>query len=341
MKLGLQIGYSGAQMIDHTELVKEAERLGYSTVWTAEAYGSDAVTHLTWYAAHTERINLATGIMQIPARTPAMCASTVATLDALSGGRVILGLGLSGPQVVEGFHGVPYGRPLARTREYVEIVRKFLARDEPVAYDGREYHLPAVGEGATGLGKPLRLILHPVRNEVPIYLGAEGPKNLEMTGEIADGWISMFAAPNHIGLYREPIERGLAKSGRTWEEFPVAASVMCIPGDDVSNCAAMVKPMIALYVGGMGAKDRNFHFDAVCRYGFEDAAVEIQDKYLAGDKAGAMAAVPDALCDEMSLLGPPERIRERLEPWEKAGIDELTIMNTGIDTIRTMAELVL
>ena len=342
MRLGLQLGYSGPTMVDHTDTVVEAERLGYDSIWTAEAYGSDAVTPLVWYGARTERIRLGTAIMQMPARTPAMTASTIATLDALSGGRVICGLGLSGPQVVEGFHGVPYGKPLTRSREYVEVVRRFLRREEPVAFAGKEIRLPADGPGSHGLGKPLRLILHPIRPDIPIYLGAEGPRNLELAGEIADGWITLFNSPTHMQeLYLEPIERGLAKSGRTMADFDVAASVMVVPGADWRACAAMVKPMIALYIGGMGAKDRNFHFDAVCRFGYEEAAITIQDHYLAGDKMAAMTAVPDELCDEIALLGPSERLAERLEPWRKAGVDDLLIMNSGVETLRTMAEICL
>ncbi len=340
LRLGLQLGYSGAKLNDATKAVQEAERLGYDSIWTAEAYGSDAITPLTWYAARTDRIKLGTAVMQMPARTPATTAMTVATLDSLSGGRVICGLGLSGPQVAEGFHGVPFGRPLVRTREYVEIVRAFLKREEPVTYDGREYQLPNNGEGSTGLGKPLRLILHPVRDEVPIYLGAQGPKNLELAGEIADGWLPLWISPFHMDMYLDPIRRGLERSGRTFDDLDVAVPVTVIPGEDISACAAFVKPVLALYVGGMGAKGRNFHYDAVCRFGYESAAVEIEHLYSSGDKMAAAAAVPTELCDEIALLGPWDRIKDRLGAWRDAGVDDLLMPLTNIETLRRMTELV-
>jgi F420-dependent oxidoreductase-like protein len=342
MRLGLNLGYWGAGGSNGVELAQEAERLGFDSVWTAEAYGSDALTPLTWVGALTSKIKLGTGILQMPARTPANTAMSAATLDMLSGGRVLLGLGLSGPQVVEGWHGQPYGKPLTRTREYVEIVRRILAREEPLDFQGEEYQIPI--PGGTGLGKPLKLILHPLRPRIPIYLAAIGPRNIELAGEIADGWLPVFLAPEKESAYLQPLDAGLAKRQQPSEfdpPFDIAPTVMVVLGDDVDLCRAMIKPMLALYIGGMGAKGRNFYNDLVCRYGYEGPANDIQDLYLAGKKREAEALVPDALVDEVALCGPKERIAERLEPWKRSRVTTLICGTTQPEAMRVMAELCL
>jgi F420-dependent oxidoreductase-like protein len=342
MRLGLNLGYWGAGGSNGVELAQEAERLGFDSVWTAEAYGSDALTPLTWVGALTKKIKLGTGILQMPARTPANTAMSAATLDMLSGGRVLLGLGLSGPQVVEGWHGQPYGKPLTRTREYVEIVCRILARAEPLDFQGEEYQIPI--PGGTGLGKPLKLILHPLRPRIPIYLAAIGPKNIELAGEIADGWLPIFLAPEKESAYLQPLDAGLAKRQQPFEfdpPFDIAPTVMVVLGDDANLCRAMIKPMLALYIGGMGAKGRNFYNDLVCRYGYEGPANDIQDLYLAGKKREAEALVPDALVDEVALCGPKERIAERLEPWKRSRVTTLICGTTQPEAMRVMAELCL
>jgi F420-dependent oxidoreductase-like protein len=342
MRLGLNLGYWGAGGSDGVALAQEAERLGFDSVWTAEAYGSDALTPLTWVGALTSKIKLGTGILQMPARTPANTAMSAATLDMLSGGRVLLGLGLSGPQVVEGWHGQPYGKPLTRTREYVEIVRRILARAEPLDFQGKEYQVPI--PGGTGLGKPLKLILHPLRPRIPIYLAAIGPKNIELAGEIADGWLPVFLAPEKESAYLQPLDAGLAKRPQPSEFDPpvdIAPTVMVVLGEDVNLCRAMIKPMLALYIGGMGAKGRNFYNDLVCRYGYEGPAHDIQDLYLAGKKREAEALVPDALVDEVALCGPKERIAELLEPWKRSRVTTLICGTTQPEAMRVMAELCL
>ena len=318
MRLGLQLGYDDPPT--WTRLAEEAERCGFHSVWTSEAYGSDAVSPLAWIGARTENIRLGTAIMQMPARSPATTAATVATLDLLSGNRVLLGLGTSGPQVAEGWHGQAWGKPLTRTREYVEIVRAILRRDAPLEHHGEHYDIPYSGPGATGLGKPLRIIVHPPRADVPIYLAAIGPKNVALAAEIGDGWLPIFFSP---------------------ERFDVAPMAPVVVGRDVDTCRAQVKPRLALYVGGMGARGRNFYFDLACRYGYEEAAARVQGLYLAGRRPEAEAAVPDALVDEVALCGPPERIRERLTAWREAGVTTLVCATTQLDAIRLMAELVL
>ncbi len=294
MRLGLALGYWGSGPAEFMPVVEEAEQLGYESVWTAEAYGSDAVVPLAWIAARTETINVGTAIMQMPGRTPANTAMTVATLDMLSGGRAKLGLGLSGPQVVEGWHGVPYGKPLGKTREYVEIVREILEREKPLEHQGEHYQIPYDGPDATGLGKPLKLITHPLRADVPIYLAAIGPKNVRLTAEIADGWLPIFFAPERFDIWAPVLQEGFDKAGggKSLDGFDVAANCPVILGDDVEACRQFVKPMLALYVGGMGARGKNFYFDLACRYGYEAEAVEIQDLYLDGKKQEAAAKVP-------------------------------------------------
>jgi F420-dependent oxidoreductase-like protein len=342
MRLALNLNYSGAAMSLDMARILEAERLGYDSVWTAEAYGSDAVVPAAWIAARTERIHVGTGIMQIPARTPAMTAMTAMTFDALSGGRFRLGLGVSGPQVAEGWHGQPFGKPLVKTREYVEIVRAILRREKPVEFRGEYYQIPYAGPGATGLGKPLRSILHG-RADLPIYLAAVGPKNVALAAEIADGWIPVFFSACRPQLFREWLASGFKAAGRSAADasrFDVMPMISVVVGDDVAACRAAVKPRVALYVGGMGARGRNFYNDIARRYGYEEAAQRIQDAYLAGRKDEAIAAVPDALVDEIALCGPRERLRERLAEWKTSGAT--TLMVTGDTTaVRTMAELVL
>ena len=339
MKLGINIGYSGAQMRLPVEHVLEVERLGYDSVWTAEAYGSDAVTPLGYLAAKTTRIKLGTAIMQIPARTPAMCAMTMSTLDALSGGRVVVGLGLSGPQVVEGWHGVPYGKPAARTREYVEILRKIWAREEPVEYHGQEYELPYSGPGATGLGKPLRSILQ--GRQLPVYLATMGPVNIRATAELADGWLPIWFSPRRMPMFRPDLEAGFARAGtgKSWKDFDIAAGCTVTIGDDVKACLAEMKPVLALYVGGMGAREKNFHNEMARKYGYTEAAERIQELYLAGRKDEATAAVPDELCDEMSLCGPEARIRERYRAWEDAGVTTMLVQARQQQALELMADI--
>ena len=343
MRLGLMTGYSGAQLTLPLEMIQLADRLGYYAVWTAEAYGSDAVAPLAWIGALTERIHLGTAIMQMPARTPAATAMTAMTLDQLSGGRMLLGLGLSGPQVVEGWHGVAYGKPLLKTREYVAIVRKILARKEPLVHEGEHYRIPYAGEDATGLGKPLKSILHG-RADLPIYLAAIGPKNVELAAEIADGWLPIFFAPEHYAAaYAPAVEAGLAKAGtgKTLAAFDIAPSVPVALGDDVDACRASIKPFLALYVGGMGAKGKNFYYDLACRYGFDAAADQVQALYLQGQKEGAARAIPDELVDAVALCGPKERIAERLELWRSSPVKTLNITTFSSEAVRVMAELVL
>jgi F420-dependent oxidoreductase-like protein len=342
MRLGLMLGYSGARIELPMAMVAEAERLGYYAVWTSEAYGSDAVTPLAWIGARTERIRLGTAIMQMPARTPANTAMTAITLDQLSSGRLLLGLGLSGPQVVEGWHGQPYGKPLARTREYVSIVRQVFRREGPLTHAGAHYQIPYKGDDATGLGKPLKCTLHG-RVDLPIYLAAIGPKNVELAAEIADGWLPIFFSPERYdATYREAVEAGfaLAGGGKSLAGFDIAPTVSVVMGNDVTACWLGVKPLLALYIGGMGARGKNFYFDLACRYGYEAAAHTIQDLYLDGKRTEAAFAVPDALVDEVALCGPRERIAERLALWRDSPVTTLNIAAFDVETLRTMAELV-
>jgi len=342
MRLGLALGYTGARVQVDVQAVQVAERLGYHSVWTAEAYGSDAVVPLAWLGAVTYRIRLGTAILQMAARSPAMTAMTAMTLDALSGGRALLGLGVSGPQVVEGWHGQPFGKPLGRTREYVAIVRAILARQRPLEHEGEHYQIPYRGPGATGLGKPLRSIVHG-RADLPIYLAAIGPKNVALAAEIADGWLPVFFSPGRAGNFQSALAEGFGRAGVAGksESFDVAPMAPVVVGADVQACRARVKPRIALYVGGMGAPKQNFYFDLACRYGYEADAARLQQLYLSGRRAEAEAAVPDALVDEVALCGPPERIRERLSLWRAAGVTTLICATSQPDAIRVMAELVL
>ena len=343
LRLGLNLGYSGAKIRLPVELVQEADRLGYYAVWAAESYGSDAVTPLAWLGALTENIHLGTAIMQMPGRTPANTAMTAMTLDQLSNGRLLLGLGLSGPQVAEGWHGQPYGKPLGKTREYVEIVRAILRREQPLVHTGAHYTVPYAGPDATGLGKPLKSILHG-RPEMPIYLAAIGPKNVELAAEIADGWLPIFFSPEHYDdVYRPQIEAGFEKAGggKSIDGFDIAVSLPVVVGDDLTACFNQVKPFLALYIGGMGARGKNFYFDLACRYGFEGAAVAVQDNYLAGNRWEAIGAVPDALVDAVALCGPRERIAERLDLWKRSPVTTLNIADPDLMNVRMMAELLL
>jgi len=343
MQLALNLNYSGAAVALDSDKVVEAERLGYGSVWSAEAYGSDAVTPVAWLAAKTTRIHVGTAIMQIAGRTPACTAMTAMTLDALSGGRFRLGLGVSGPQVVEGWHGQAFGKPLKKTREYVEVVRAILRREKPVEYRGEYYQIPYAGPDATGLGKPLKSILHG-RSTLPIYLAAIGPKNVALAAEIADGWIPIFFSPRRMAMFREWLGDGFRAAGKVGtdaeRQFDVMPLAVVIVGDDAAACRAAVKPRLALYVGGMGARGRNFYNDVACRYGYEAAAKTIQDLYLAGRKDEAVAAVPDALVDEVALCGPRERIRERVAEWKAAGVTTLMVAGDP-SAVRVMAELTL
>ncbi|MBA3787233.1 MAG: LLM class F420-dependent oxidoreductase [Actinobacteria bacterium] len=332
MKLGLQLGYDDPRAA--VALAQEADRLGFHSAWTSEAYGSDAVTVASWIAATTEQIGIGTAIMQMPARTPAATAMTVASLDHLSGGRVLLGLGTSGPQVVEGWHGVAWGKPLGRTREYVEIVRAALRR-ETVEHHGPHYDIPYSGDDATGLGKPLKLIVKPLRADVPIYLAAIGPKNVALAAEIADGWLPIFFSPQR---FREVHGPSLESAP---DGFDVAPLCPVVVDDDVQMCRDLLKPMLALYVGGMGARSKNFYNTLAQRYGYEEAAAQIQELYLAGQKGEAAVAVPDELVDEIALVGPKERIAERLEAWREAGISTLVLQVRQPEALQVMAELVL
>ncbi len=343
MRLGLNVGYAGARVDARLELVQEADRLGYDSVWAAEAYGSDAATVLAWYGASTERIRLGAGIFQMPARTPAMTAMTAVTLSELSGGRFLLGLGLSGPQVVEGWHGVPYGKPLGKTREYVEILRAIFAREDRLTHAGDHYRIPYDGDDATGLGRPLKLTVHPT-HEIPIYLASIGPKNVALTAEIADGWLPIWYSPYRAReVFGQHLDSGFAASGEPGKaaRFDVAPSVPAVVTDDVDQARWGIRPVLALYVGGMGAKGRNFYFDLACRYGYEEAAIRIQEFYLDGKKEEAIAAVPDAMVDDVALLGPRERIRDALEAWQESGVTTLIVTAQEVRTLRTMAELVL
>jgi F420-dependent oxidoreductase-like protein len=339
MRLGLTAGYSGAKLGVNIDLILEAERLGFDTVWTAEAYGSDAVSPLAWIAAKTSKIRLGTAIMQMPARSPAMTAMTAMSLDGLSGGRFILGLGPSGPQVVEGWHGVAYGKPLTRTREYVSIVRQILRREAPLEHKGEHYQIPYAGAGATGLGKPLKSILHG-RPELEIYTASIGPAGVACSGEVADGLIPVWMNPERFDLLEPHLEKGFAKAGggKSLADFDVAPFVTCVMGDDVEKCRMPVKGMLSLYIGGMGARGKNFYNDYAKRLGYEEDAIKIQDLFLDGKKGEALAAVPDKLVDEIALVGPKERIVERLEAWKASKVSNMLIGGGQPEALRVLAE---
>jgi F420-dependent oxidoreductase-like protein len=334
----LQLGY--ADPAGEVALAVEADRLGFHSVWTSESYGADAVTPLAWIAARTERINVGSAIMQMPARTPAATATTVATLDILSGGRVLLGLGTSGPQVAEGWHGQPWGKPLARTREYVEIVRAILRREQPLEHHGAHYDVPYSGPDATGLGKPLKIIVRPLRAEVPIYLAAIGPKNVALAAEIADGWLPIFFSPERLAEVHGPsLAEGFAARGGRPDDWDLAPLVPVVVDDDVQACRDMLKPLLALYVGGMGARGQNFYNRLAQRYGYGAEAAVIQDLFLAGKKGEAAASVPDALVDEIALVGDRARIADRLAAWREAGVTTLILQARQPEALQLLAEL--
>jgi len=345
LKLGLNTGFwaSGPPSPAALEAVKEAERLGFDSIWTSEAYGCDVLTPLAWWGSQTQKVRLGTAIMQMSARRPTAAAMAAMTMDHLSGGRFILGMGVSGPQVVEGWYGEPFGKPLARTREYVSIVRDAIARREPVTSDGAHYPLPANGhEGITGLGKPLKSTLHPLRERIPICLGAEGPKNIALTAEIADGWLALFYSPHHDAeLYRPCLEEGFARRDRPHDDFEIHASVPFIVHDDVEQAADMIRPRLALYFGGMGARSMNFHREVPVRMGYEAEARKIQELYLEGKKDEAAAAVPTRLVEQLALIGPADKIRHDLEAWRESSVTSLLIEPGPPERLRQAAELVL
>ena len=340
MKLGLSLGYSGAHLALPVELVQRAEKLGYDSVWTAEAYGTDAITPLAYLAAKTERIKLGTAIMQLAARTPANAAMSAATVDALAGGgRFIAGIGVSGPQIVEGWYGQPWGRPYWRIKDYVGIMRKIFAREAPVAHEGSEISLPYTGPGALGVGKPLRSILH-MNPNIPIYLGTGNEATVRLTAEIADGWLPLGLVPGSLPEYLPWLEEGFrrAGNGKSLKNFEIQGSVHVDVADDVKASLAKMKPEVALYVGGMGHKDKNFHKDIMIRRGFKDAADRIQELYLAKRKDEAAAAVPDEWVDLKSLVGPPARIKQRYKAWEDMGLTSLTVRSKQPQAVEVMAE---
>jgi F420-dependent oxidoreductase-like protein len=344
MKLGVSMGYwGGGPPPDVDATLAEAELVGFDSVWTAEAYGSDALTPLAWWGANTQRLRLGTSVLQMSARAPAATAMAAMTLDHLSGGRFICGIGVSGPQVVEGWYGQPFAKPLARTREYIRIMRDIWAREAPVAAPGPHYPLPLPEErGGGGLGKPLKSTIHPLRSDIPIFLGAEGPKNIALAAELCDGWLPLFYSPQHEDFYRDALADGFAREGarRTQDDFEVTAMVPVIINDDVEAAADVMRPMYALYFGGMGAKSANFHANVAVRMGFEDDVRTMQEHYLAGRKAEAAAAVPTALVEQLALIGPKDKIRHDLDPWRESLV---TTMLVGGDaaTLRTVADLVL
>jgi F420-dependent oxidoreductase-like protein len=340
MRLGLMLGYSGAEVKFDISLAQEAESLGYHSVWTAEAYGSDAVSPLAWLGAQTSRIQLGTAVMQLPGRSPACTAMTAMTLDALSGGRFILGLGTSGPQVVEGWHGVPFGKPLTWLREYLLILRQILAREAPLKFEGERYQIPYRGPGSTGLGKPLKSIVHG-RTSIPIYTGSMAPKSQELCAELCDGLLLTCMHPERTDVITENLQRGFARSGRDPAAFDIAPAVAVILGDDLDACRLPLKQSIALYLGGMGARSKNFYNEYICRVGYEAVARKVQALFLDGKRREAVAAVPDELVDTLHLVGPRERIRDRLDVWKRSGIGTLLVGTSDRQAVRLLAELVL
>ena len=346
MKLGLLAGYSGRKMNIPMDTIEMAESLGFDSVWTSEAYGSDAITPAAWILARTEKIKVGTAIMQMPARTPTMAAMTAMTLAQLSGERFIVGLGASGPQVVEGWHGVPYGRPVTGLKEYVQIMKQIFAREGVLAFDGKQYQIPYNGPGATGLGRPLKSILH-CDEEIPIYAASITPRGVEAAAEVADGFFPIWMDPEQYQVFEEPINKGLAKAGngKSLADFDIAPFVTVIIGDDVKQCMVPVKGNMSLYIGGMGAREKNFYNDYAKRLGFEEAALKIQDLYLSGRRDEAMAAVPDELVDACHLLGPADRIRDRVQRWTEAGnkghVGSMLVGGAQPEALKLMAELIL
>ena len=345
MKLGMTLGYWGAQPPEGAaERMLEAERLGFDTVFTAESWGSDAFTPLAWWGSHTSRIRLGTSIVQISSRSPTSTAMHALTLDHLSGGRHVLGLGVSGPQVVEGWYGQPFGKPLARTREYVDVIRQVLDREGPVSNDGPHYPLPNNEHpNSLGLGKPLKPIVHPLRSDLPIWLGAEGPKNVALTAEIADGWLPIYYAPRVADMYNEWLDEGFARPGarRDRSTFEIAANTSVVVTDDVQGAVEAMRPSVAFYVGGMGAKEMNFHKNVFVRMGYEQEADRIQDLFFEGKREEATALVPDQMVQDINLIGPPEKIRDELAMWEEAGVTMLVVSGRSSEHLQLVAETVL
>jgi len=341
LKLGLQLGYwAAAPPSNAQQTVLEAERLGFDSVWTAEAYGSDALCPLAWWGARTERLRLGTAIVQMSARQPAATAMAAMTMDHLCGGRFVLGLGVSGPQVVEGWYGMPFAKPLARTREYIAILRDIWARRGPLEFAGEHYRLPM--EGGTGLGKPLKSSLHPRRSDIPVFLGAEGPKNVALAAELCDGWLTLFFCPQAERLYQPSLAEGFARSGarRTPHDFEVAATVPLVIADDVEKAADALRPMYALYFGGMGARTENFHANVAIRMGYADMVREVQELYLGGHKEAAARRIPTRLIEQLALIGPKDKIRHDLEAWRDSIVTTLLI-GGDVRTLRAAAEMVL
>lgn len=339
MKLGLQLGYWGAQPpTNHAELVAAADAAGFDTVFTAESWGSDAYTPLAWWGRQTSRIRLGTSVVQLSARTPTACAMAALTLDHLSGGRHILGLGVSGPQVVEGWYGQRFPKPLSRTREYIDIVRQVWAREHPVTSSGPHYPLPLLGENTTGLGKSLKPIVHPLRADIPIMLGAEGPKNVALAAEIGDGWLPIFYAPRMAPIYNEWLDEGFARPGarRSREDFEICATAQVVVTDDRPGTLALMKPYLALYLGGMGSENTNFHADLFRRMGYAEVVDDITKLFRAGDKDRAAEIVPDELVDDAAIVGTLDDVREKMAVWEKAGV---TMMVVGPQTVAQLDDL--
>jgi F420-dependent oxidoreductase-like protein len=342
MRLGIMLGYANRRIELPMELIQEADRLGVYAVWTAEAYGSDAISPLAWMGAQTQTLKLGTAIMQMSGRSPANAAMTAMTLNQLSNGRFLMGLGLSGPQVVEGWHGVSYARPLSRSREYVEIVRAIFRREEVVTHNGQVYQIPYRGQDATGLGKPLKSTLEPAP-DIPIYLAAIGPQNVALAAEIADGWLPMLFSPDkYDAIYKAHVEAGFARAGgrKSLQNFDIAPTVAVVLDDDLEIGYNMLRPQLALYLGGMGAKGKNFYNDLAKRYGYEAEAEAIQDLYLSGHKGEAMMKVPSALIDEVALVGPKARVKERLARWMNSPVTTMNLTVFDVATLRTIVELV-
>jgi F420-dependent oxidoreductase-like protein len=342
VKLGLQLGYWGAQPPDNTpELVAAAEESGFDALFTAEAWGSDAYTPLAWWGAATSRLRLGTSVVQMSARTPTACAMTALTLDHLSGGRHILGLGVSGPQVVEGWYGQPFGKPLARTREYIDIVRQVWAREKPVVSEGPHYPLPLTGPGTTGLGKSLKSITHPLRADIPIFLGAEGPKNVALTAEIADGWLPIFYTPRLAGMYDEWLDEGFARPGARGSraDFEICATAQVVITDDRSAAFAAIKPSVALYMGGMGAEDTNFHADVYRRMGYSEVVDEVTALFRSNRKDEAARVIPDELVDDAVIVGDVDYVRKQIAAWEAAGVTMMVVTARAAEQVRELATL--
>ncbi|MCF8569893.1 LLM class F420-dependent oxidoreductase [Gordonia sp. HY002] len=342
MRLGLQLGYWGAQPPhNHRELVGAAEEHGFDAIFTAEAWGSDAYTPLSWWGADTQRLKLGTSVLQLSARTPTACAMAALTLDHLSGGRHIVGLGVSGPQVVEGWYGQRFPKPLARTREYIDIMRQVWAREDVVTSDGPHYPLPVTGEGSTGLGKPLKPIVHPLRRDIPVYLGAEGPKNIALAGEIADGWLPLFYTPRLADQYNEWLDEGFARPGarHTRETFEICATAQIVLTDDPDAAYAAVKPFLALYMGGMGSEDTNFHAEVYRRMGYADVVDEVTALFRAGRKEEAAQIIPNEAVDDSAIIGDEARVREQIGVWEAAGVTTMLVSPGTPEEIATLARV--